>query len=194
MAYHPDYGTLGTKLSKHIRLYHQEIKDGAPLMSSQITSKEWLNSLEQHRQRVFNKYQRGAILLKQDYLNAKNSINKKMQDIFYPASNSFDEAKKQTALLQRNLAITQMSNGKLNENGLMQQIENDFVNGNIDANGQRFDYLLTHDTGNLATNIKAIAKLKDGFNALGLDSVNELKRDVETASDEFRELTSTFQV
>ena len=192
--YSPDYGPLGTKLSRVIRQYNDAIKYDAPKMSGQLTSKEWLERVNEHKQRTFSKYQREAIAAKNEYLDAKNSIDKKKQNIFYPGSTSFDESKKQTALLQRTLAVTQMQGSGLNEAGLLKQIQEDFNNGNIDANGERFNFLLTHNTGNLQTQLSAISKLKEAFNARGLDAVNELKRDVDTAAGEFNELKNTFGV
>jgi hypothetical protein len=194
MSYHPNYGTLGKKISSLIQRFNNEMKYDAPKMSGQITSQEWMQSLNEHNQRVFNKYQRGAILLKDEYIQTKNSIDKKTQSILYPLSNSFDEAKRHTGLLQRNLVVSQMSSGNLNEAALLKQIDDDFRNNYIDANGERLLYLTTHDISNIGTKIKAIAKLNEGFAALGMNEVKDIQTDIETAAGEFAELQSTFGV
>ena len=191
--YSPDYGPLGTKLSRVLSRYNETIKYDAPKMSSQLTSKEWLERMNEHKQRTFSKYQKEAIAVKNEYLDAKNSIDRKKQSILYPRSSGYNEAEKHTALLERSLAIQQMQ-GSIDKNAMLKMIDDDFANGNVDKNGEVYSYLLTHNLNNLETQLTIISKLKEVFNARGLTAVNELKRDVDTAADEFHELQTTFGV
>lgn len=160
----------------------------------QLTQTGWANQLNEHRLKILNKYRGEARRLKENYEFAKSGIDRKKEAIFFPKSNSFNETEKQTALASRSLAINRLSSGSIDKEAFAKEVEDNFKSGNIDYNGEVYNYLLNDKRIPLDTKFSLIGKLKEGFNSRGLAELNDTKEDLADSEPLYKRLVSTFQL
>lgn len=173
---------------------YQAVKPEAGLY--EYTTAGYFDKLNEARLDLLNAKRGEARRLKENYDSVKSSLRGKRERIFYPKSNGYNEAEKQSAYLQRNLAVSQLQAGNFNADALINQIDRDFELGNIDINGERYDYIKSHNfTGvGLDTQLKVLSALKRGFDKRGLSELNETEQDLKEGESSYQELVKTFQL
>jgi len=190
-------GKRTAELRKFLRNFKYEFNEVPKTQSDyQLTQQGYFKKIEEHQLKVLNKHRREAMKLRDNFESDKKQVESKKKTIFFPKSNSYNEAEKQTAILQRNLAVSQLQAGNFNADALINQIENDFKQGNTDVNGERFHYIKSHNFPgvSLENQLKVMSALKKGFNDLGLSELNEMEKDVEQGQTELAEIKKTFQL
>jgi hypothetical protein len=158
------------------------------------TTAGYLEDLNQAKLNLLNARRNEARIYKENYESLKAGLDKKKEQILFPNSNSWNEQAKQTALMQRQLAISRLSSGSIDKEAFAKEIEDNFKNGNIDYNGEAYNYLLNDKRLPLETSLHLIDKLKQGFNARGLQELKDLKEDLADSEQAYLEIKKTFQL
>ena len=155
-----------------------------------------MERIERHRKNVFDTYRSGALELKKQLSDLEFNTNWKERHLFFPNSQQMDQQKKQSALMERSLAIQKLQGSGANVQGLLTEIKNNFNNGNTDACGEMYQYLLSHTLQGMSmeNNFNLISELKNGFKAKGLDDLNDMKKDLSTAKNEFATIENKFKI